>query len=87
MVNSLDLESSKNKSSTAVSREFVTFGLGKHLCTGRFFAVHEIKLALITLLRQYTITTVSGKQPLPVQYISGVIARNCLDPLKLTKKI
>ncbi|CDH58333.1 cytochrome p450 [Lichtheimia corymbifera JMRC:FSU:9682] len=85
-IKDMDPNASGTKSSTTPSRDFVTFGLGRHLCPGRFFAVHEIKLSLITLLRKYEINTLSGKPPKPVQYLMGYVAVNSEEPIVFTKK-
>ncbi|KAG0164864.1 hypothetical protein DFQ28_009584 [Apophysomyces sp. BC1034] len=82
----MDPTRSLNRGSTTPARDFVTFGLGKHLCPGRFFAVHEIKLSLVSLLRQYNITTLSGKTPQPVQFFGGSMVMTCNDPLLFTRK-
>ncbi|KAI8068359.1 cytochrome P450 [Gongronella butleri] len=86
-IDKMDPSASVNRAATTPSRDFVSFGLGKHLCPGRFFAVHEIKLSLITILQRYDIDTASGKKPHPIKYFAGVIALNCEEPLKFTKKL
>lgn len=53
---------------------------------GRFFAVQEIEMSLLYLLRNFDFDTVSGKRPFPVRTIAGVITRNCEDPLIFTPK-
>ncbi|KAI8062563.1 cytochrome P450 [Gongronella butleri] len=40
---------------TKVGEDFVTFGLGKHACPGRWFATHQIKGVLTSVLRHYDI--------------------------------
>ena len=77
---------SGSKAATTPGRDFVIFGLGKHLCPGRFFAVHEIKMSLITLLRRFDVATASGKQPNPTQFLGGMIAQTSNEPLVFTKK-
>jgi len=42
---------------------FFPFGVGRHICPGRFFAISEIKLVLIGLLQKYKIRTENGKPP------------------------
>ncbi|KAI9271880.1 cytochrome P450 [Phascolomyces articulosus] len=85
-VDEMDPSLSGTKLATNPSREFVTFGLGRHLCPGRFFAVHEIKMTLITILRRYDISTESGKKPVPGRYLAGTVSLNCEDPLVFRKK-
>ncbi|KAI8869181.1 cytochrome P450, partial [Ramicandelaber brevisporus] len=48
------------KSATTVSRDFRHFGGGRNACPGRFFAVHEMKMMMVLILRKYAIRTVSG---------------------------
>ncbi|EUC40519.1 hypothetical protein COCMIDRAFT_41156 [Bipolaris oryzae ATCC 44560] len=38
-----------------VTSTSLTFGYGKHVCPGRFFAVHEMKLILANLLMQFDV--------------------------------
>ena len=45
----------KKNSTTRVERNYLPFGLGKHACPGRHFAVNEIKFALHHLLLKYDI--------------------------------
>ncbi|KAJ3570644.1 hypothetical protein NP233_g4261 [Leucocoprinus birnbaumii] len=40
---------------TALNPEFITFGLGRHACPGRFFAVAEIKAIVARILLNYDI--------------------------------
>mmetsp|Transcript_10200 Transcript_10200/g.24520 ORF Transcript_10200/g.24520 Transcript_10200/m.24520 type:complete len:521 (-) Transcript_10200:117-1679(-) len=42
---------------------FFPFGIGRHICPGRHFALAEIKGAISALLREFSIETVSGKVP------------------------
>lgn len=44
-----------------INKEMVSFGYGKHACPGRFFAVNEIKLIFIFLLKRYDVETREGK--------------------------
>jgi len=43
--------------------DFFPFGIGRHQCPGRHLAFAEVKAALIVLLRQYEVRTVSGNIP------------------------
>ncbi|KAI8142406.1 cytochrome P450 [Fennellomyces sp. T-0311] len=52
----------KEKCSSTVGIDFVTFGLGGHSCPGRYFAVIEIKYMLAELLMCFKISTPSGKR-------------------------
>ncbi|KAF7721598.1 hypothetical protein EC973_004371 [Apophysomyces ossiformis] len=71
---------------TTPAKDFVTFGMGKNVCPGRFMAVQQIKIALILLLQKYDITTVSGRVPQPIHYRGGIMAEACNEPLLLKKK-
>ncbi|KAF2165016.1 hypothetical protein M409DRAFT_24915 [Zasmidium cellare ATCC 36951] len=54
-------EVSKQLSASQVSDRFLSFGLGKHACPGRFFAVNSIKLMLGHLLMTYDIEPLKAK--------------------------
>ncbi|CAG8565208.1 793_t:CDS:10, partial [Dentiscutata heterogama] len=56
----------KNFRATKTGREYILFGLGRHACPGRFFAVHTIKIALYLLIRKYKIVTESKNVVRPV---------------------
>ena len=45
----------KNSPATRIEKNYLPFGLGKHACPGRQFAVNEIKVALHHLLLKYDI--------------------------------
>ena len=45
----------KDSPATLVEQSYLIFGLGKHACPGRFFAINEIKVALHYLLLNYNI--------------------------------
>jgi cytochrome P450 len=85
-IEEMDPAQSLDKACTAPARDFITFGLGRHLCPGRFFAVLEIKMSLIQLFREYDITVASGKRPIPVNDLAGKVSVNCEEPLIFTKK-
>ena len=42
---------------------FFPFGIGKHECPGRYFALSEIKLTLIAILRKYKMRTENDRPP------------------------
>ncbi|KAI7889564.1 cytochrome P450 [Mucor mucedo] len=85
-VNEMDPDMSRDKISTAPGKNFASFGLGKHLCPGRFFAIQEIQTTLVYLLKNYEIKTASGKPPVPVQRTLGFIATSPEEPLIFTRK-
>lgn len=53
---------------------------------GRFFAIQEIMMSLIYLLKHYDIDTASGKKPHPVSSIANIHVTNCEEPLIFTPK-
>ncbi|PKY56019.1 cytochrome P450 [Rhizophagus irregularis] len=58
----------KNSPATRADKSFLTFGLGKHTCPGRHFAVNEIKLTLHYLLLKYDIKKSSIEKIKPKIY-------------------
>ncbi|CAB4479470.1 unnamed protein product [Rhizophagus irregularis] len=58
----------KNSPATRADKSFLTFGLGKHTCPGRHFAVNEIKLTLHYLLLKYDIKKASIEKIKPKIY-------------------
>lgn len=85
-VDTMDPTKSMDRISTTPARDFVSFGMGKHLCPGRFFAVQEIQMSLVYLLKNFDVKVASGKRPVPVQRMGGVMNVNCEDPLIFTAK-
>ncbi|RUP47566.1 cytochrome P450 [Jimgerdemannia flammicorona] len=45
----------KNKQASKVGIDFLRFGMGKHACPGRFFAIQEIKTIVSIIMRKYRI--------------------------------
>ncbi|KAL0087126.1 hypothetical protein F4703DRAFT_1550496 [Phycomyces blakesleeanus] len=85
-ISEMDPLESGSRPPTTASRDYVTFGMGKHLCPGRFFAVLEIKLTIIQLLRQYDITPSTSSPAHPVKLIGGFMATNSSAPIRFTKR-
>lgn len=50
----------KDKQATKISEDYLFFGLGKHACPGRFFAVQEVKVLVSALLREYKLSAPNG---------------------------
>ncbi|KAG0184833.1 hypothetical protein DFQ28_010359 [Apophysomyces sp. BC1034] len=75
-----------NRKPTNSKNDYVVFGVGKHTCPGRFFATLEVKVALVTMLRKYTVTSLDGKPYRPVKHLLGVIATVPETPFVLTKR-
>ncbi|KAK2756647.1 hypothetical protein FQN54_005092 [Arachnomyces sp. PD_36] len=44
----------------SATAEHIAFGLGKHACSGRFFATHELKIMLAHILMKYDIEFING---------------------------
>ncbi|KAI9376758.1 cytochrome P450 [Aspergillus egyptiacus] len=59
------------------SREHNTFGGGRHICPGRFFASNELKLCLAHILLKYDVRLKDGYCSRPVQFGVYVI----VDPV------
>jgi len=54
----------------SASAENLTFGLGRHTCPGRFFAVNEVKLLLAHLLVTYDMKFEKGEEAPADHYIA-----------------
>ncbi|CAG8452145.1 7862_t:CDS:2 [Acaulospora morrowiae] len=62
----------KDSPSTKVGKTYIAFGLGRHVCPGRFFAVLEIKLLMAHLIRSFVIKPV-GKTRIKNLTFAGFI--------------
>jgi cytochrome P450 len=51
-----------SKKSYSASPAFIIFGEGQHTCPGRFFAVHEMKYLLASILMKYDVKSASKKR-------------------------
>jgi len=56
----------------SVSAKNLNFGLGRHTCPGRFFAINEIKLILAHLLVTYDMKFEKGEEAPPDYYIAAL---------------
>jgi hypothetical protein len=56
------------------------------LLLGRFFAIQEIEMSLVHILKHFDIKTASEKKPEPVMRIAGTVAINSEDPLIFTPR-
>ncbi|KAF3092466.1 hypothetical protein TWF102_001892 [Orbilia oligospora] len=66
-------EESSKLQAAATSKEYLAFSHGKHACTGRFFAIYQLKMLLIYCLLRYDIRLPldrNGKRP-DNRYILG----------------
>lgn len=50
----------EEKTSVTIDDNFVTFGIGKHSCPGRFFALNEIKILIAHMVLNYDIEHLKG---------------------------
>ena len=50
-----DILRDRHLAAVSTGPAFLTFGHGKHACPGRFFAVQEIKLLLLTIILNFDI--------------------------------
>ncbi|EXX55456.1 sterol 14-demethylase [Rhizophagus irregularis DAOM 197198w] len=75
----------KESPTSKVSRDFLHFGMGRHACPGRIFAINEIKMLSSILIKKYKITTKSKKRPSNF-IISGVSFPNP-EPLIFEKRV
>lgn len=58
----------------ATSPEHMGFGIGTHACPGRFFAAHEVKLALCHILLRYDWKIAEGVVPQTRTFMWSLIA-------------
>ncbi|CAO3593299.1 unnamed protein product [Absidia cylindrospora] len=61
----------QDKNSTKIGEDFLFFGMGKHSCPGRWFAIQEIKTILSMLIRSYKMSAV-GPITFPVDCNSSI---------------
>lgn len=47
----------------STSPEHAAFGMGKHICPGRFFAANEVKIALARILLDYDVRLAKDRDP------------------------
>lgn len=59
----------RREASTTTSRRFLTFGMGKHACPGRFFAVREIKFMLKHILLNYEFKEIEPRKKDPNLFV------------------
>ncbi|OAD73715.1 CYP5311 protein, partial [Phycomyces blakesleeanus NRRL 1555(-)] len=54
---------SSEKQATKVGEDFLVFGMGRHACPGRWFAMQEVETIISMIIREYDI-----KATTPVTY-------------------
>ncbi|CCM03429.1 uncharacterized protein FIBRA_05560 [Fibroporia radiculosa] len=52
-----------DKVASRIGPDMIVFGLGRHACPGRFFAVHELKLFVSLILKRYRVSFPPGAKP------------------------
>ncbi|KAF8934124.1 hypothetical protein BGZ47_010510 [Haplosporangium gracile] len=52
----------KNSSATKASKDYITFGLGRYTCPGRFLAVHDLKILVALVVTKYSNLVSQDKQ-------------------------
>lgn len=62
----------------------VPFGVGRHVCVGRYFATAELHIISMILMQKYDLTTVSGEVPAYVWEPAG--SRRASSPILFIKK-
>ncbi|KAK7468967.1 hypothetical protein VKT23_003466 [Stygiomarasmius scandens] len=71
-------KSDPGKAYTGTSAEFLSFGAGKHVCPGRFFAANELKAMLAHIVTTYDVkleAKANGVRP-PNEYIGTSVIPN-----------
>ncbi|KAF5627085.1 major facilitator superfamily transporter [Fusarium sp. NRRL 52700] len=67
-------DTEKTSSLVSTSSNHLGFGHGMHACPGRFFAAHEVKIALCHLLLKYDWKFKDDKKPEPVAFGMAYVA-------------
>ncbi|KAF9147982.1 hypothetical protein BG015_010313 [Linnemannia schmuckeri] len=52
----------KNPGAAKASKDYITFGLGKYTCPGRFLAVHDLKILVALVVTKYSTLVSQDKQ-------------------------
>lgn len=69
---------------TSTSPEFPIFGHGKHACPGRFFATAEIKVIIVTILRDYDLSI--DERP-KVACVGSFLMQDQSRPIKMKRRV
>lgn len=79
--------SSKVKLSATVDDTFLSFGLGKHACPGRFFALNELKMAIAHMVLHYDFEHQenAGPNTTPFLWLNVPLSRN--SNVKIRKRV
>ncbi|KAF7305651.1 Cytochrome P450 [Mycena chlorophos] len=65
--------------------KYLSFGLGRHACPGRFFAVNELKLMLAYILEHYDVKLESPERP-PTEWFGTLAAANRFGKVMFRKR-
>ncbi|KAF5363880.1 hypothetical protein D9756_000065 [Leucocoprinus leucothites] len=73
---------------SALNPEFMTFGVGRHACPGRFFAVAEVKAIVARMLLEYDIklTDEKGGRPKDLWFTGIFVAPNRKAEVSLKRR-
>ncbi|KXN88011.1 Ent-kaurene oxidase, partial [Leucoagaricus sp. SymC.cos] len=73
---------------TSLNSQFVTYGIGRHACPGRFFAVTEVKTVVARLLMEYDIRLTDNEGVRPAdQWCTGIfVAPNKKATISLRRR-
>ncbi|KAG9284938.1 hypothetical protein G9A89_006316 [Geosiphon pyriformis] len=66
----------KGGTTTRVDRAYLSFGLGRNACPGRFFAMLQIKSFLSIIIRNFKISFVDGTKPKKLNFEGNRIPSN-----------
>ncbi|KAJ7049335.1 cytochrome P450, partial [Mycena amicta] len=65
--------------------KYLSFGLGRHACPGRFFAVNELKLMLAYILENYDVKLEGPERP-PTEWFGTLAAANRFGKVMFRKR-
>ncbi len=68
-----------NAQFVTVTKENMSFGLGRHACPGRFFAANEIKLILARMLLEFDFSMPEGQEK---RFVNLVVATSMVRDSK-----
>ncbi|KAF7727491.1 hypothetical protein EC973_007469 [Apophysomyces ossiformis] len=71
-----------DKPASKIGDDFVTFGLGRHACPGRWFAIQQVKSVMLFLIRNYDVEAAEAVQVPGI----GNNLRNPKGKIRIAKK-
>ncbi|KAH7105146.1 cytochrome P450 [Auriculariales sp. MPI-PUGE-AT-0066] len=78
-------EGPESKRYVGLSHEFLTFGIGKHACPGRFWAANEMKAMLAYVVTHYDLKFASGTMP-PEIWMGFILAPDWTAQVLMRKR-